>query len=161
MQKSKVRLDIIEIGRRAVEPLSKRELEQTLERMWHSDAGSREGELCIVRKATPMEAAVRTFVSDVIRGRAPAIACPLVVVRLKSPCTLKSFAECTASALGLPDQQPMTNAHTLEGISSILTRRRIRIVIFENMPADFGDRKVLEVLNVLVREGTQVVCIVA
>ena len=163
MQKSKARLDTIEIVRRAVEPLSKRELEQTLEHMCRSDAGSREGRLCIVRKARSMfdgEAAVRTFVRDVIRGRAPAMACPLVVVRLKSPCTLRSFVERTASALGLRDQRTTSVANTLGAIASILTRQRIRIMIFEDMPADFGGPWVIEAVKGFARQGMQIVCVV-
>jgi len=163
MQISKARLDTVEIDRRAVEPLSKSELEHTLQDMWRSDTGSHAGKLCIVRKAWSMfdgEAAVRTFVNEVISGRAAAIAPPPVVVRLKSPCTLRSFAERTASALGLPDQRRNRVASALEAIASILTRRRIRIVIFENMPADFGGQGVLDVVKVFLRQGRQIVCIV-
>jgi hypothetical protein len=135
-----------EVDRRTVEPLSEWELEQTLEHMCRSDAGSREGRLCIVRKTRSTfdgQAAVRRLISDVIRERGTAIACRLVVVRLKSPCTVRSFAERTASALGLPDQRRSSLANVLEAIASILTGRRIRIVIFENMPADFGGNRFL------------------
>ena len=163
MQKSTARLEMIEIDHRSVEPLSKRELEQTLEHMWLSDVGSREGRLCIVRKARSMfdgKAAVRTFVSGVIRGRAPAIACPLVVVRLESPCTLRSFAERTASALGLLDQRRTSVANTLKAIASILTRQRIRIMIFEDMPADFGGPWVIKAAKGFALQGMQIVCVV-
>ena len=172
----------------AIEPHEAEEIDRTLEEMWHSGRPSREGRLyrrsregrlCVLRRADGVYVndAVRGFAKRVCR-RLPAakiedaslasimqlasdvVYRPIVVVRTQPPCTPKSVLRGAAKALDMPyDPTRMGAAAACERVQAMANRQQTRMIIFDNLPPDFGGKFVADALRRLREGGLQIVCI--
>jgi hypothetical protein len=151
---SKALLDTLEINRRAV-VMTEREFRRTIQDMLVSGIRSREGRLFIVRPESSggrVSAYSLGGQQNIARDRR------IVIVRRASRFTGRSFVESTAKALGLR-LLGVPISELLETIAMALVRQDTRMLIFENMPPDFGGRFVGEVLKELLLRGLQIACV--
>jgi hypothetical protein len=155
MPVSKALLDTLEINRRAV-VMTESEFRRTLQDMLVSGIRSCEGRLCIVR---PESSGGRASAYSLRGQQNIARDRRIVIVRTASRFTGRSFVESTAKALGLRFARSTQIAELLETIAVALARQDTRMLIFENMPPDFGGRFVGEVLEELLRRGLQIACL--
>jgi hypothetical protein len=162
----------------AIEPLEAEEIDRTLEEMWRSGRRSREGRLCVLRSADGVHVkdAVRRFAKRVCR-RLPAakiedaslasivqlasdtIYRPIVVVRTQARCTAKSVLRAAAKALGTLHDPRMSVAETCAMVKAAADHQQTRIIIFDNLPHNFGGEPLADALRQLRKGGSQIVCI--
>jgi hypothetical protein len=62
-------------------------------------------------------------------------------------------------ALGGHSYQNITNAHTCKMVLDLADFQQTRMIIFDNLPHNFGRHAVADVLRLVRKRGLQVVCI--
>jgi hypothetical protein len=161
----------------AIQPTKAEEIDRTLEKMWRSGGRSREGRLCVLRSADGVHVdALRRFAKRVsrrlpaakieyatlgliVQHSSDAIYRPIVVVRAKAPYTPKSVLKAAAKALGILHHPRMSVAETCARVQAAADHQQTRIIIFDNLPHNFGGELLADALRHLRMGGSQIVCI--
>jgi hypothetical protein len=162
----------------AIEPIEAEDIDRSLEEMWRSGRRSREGRLCVLRSADGVNVkdALRRFakrvsrrlpaakvedasLASIVQLASEAIYRPIVVVRTKAPYTPKSVLKAAAKALGILHHPRMSVAETCARVQAAADHQQTRIIIFDNLPHNFGGELLADALRHLRMGGSQIVCI--
>jgi hypothetical protein len=93
-----------------------------------------------------------------VQHSSDAICRPIVVVRTDAHCTAKSVLRSAAEALGTLHHPSMSIAETCLRVQAA-AEQQTRIIVFDNLPHNFGGEFVAGVLWRLRKGGSQIVCI--
>jgi len=148
----------------AFQPTKAEEIDKTLEGMWRSGTGSREGRLCVLRSADRVHVdALRRFAKRVsrrpVQHSSDAIYRPIVVVRTDAHSTSKSVLRTAAKALDTLHHPSMSVAETCAMVRAAAEQQQTRIIVFDNLPDNFGGQFLTDALRRLRKGGLQIVCI--
>jgi len=159
----------------AIQPTKAEEVDTTLEEMWRSGRRSREDRLCVLRSADGVHVdALRRFakrvswrlpgariedanLGSIVQHSSHATCRPIVVVRTDAHCTAKSVLTAASQALGT--HPSMSIAETCTRVQEVAEQQQTRIIVFHNLPHNFGGEFVAHVLWRLRKGGLHIVCI--